>query len=148
MISVAVVYRCIFVLVDLLCFKCIEGLYILISVNCNNEVLASVSRLIVWLHKSPSIFNLGLLVFLNWDSLILDRDSWFFTRWVPGLTITICNKITVHVYSLYPTIILLNTCITNPERVLAAPGGPWRVTFAFRWLANLTFFIQIKCWAT
>ena len=24
-----------------------------------------------------------------------DRDSWFFTRRVPGLTITICNKITI-----------------------------------------------------
>ena len=24
----------------------------------------------------------------------MDRDSWFLTRWVPGLTITICNKIT------------------------------------------------------
>ena len=34
--------------------------------------------------------------FFNWDSLVLDWDSWFFTRWVPGLTITICNKITVH----------------------------------------------------
>ena len=27
--------------------------------------------------------------FFNWD-------SWFFTRWIPGLTVTICNKITVH----------------------------------------------------
>ena len=24
----------------------------------------------------------------------MDRDWWFLTRWVPGLTITICNKIT------------------------------------------------------
>ena len=26
--------------------------------------------------------------------MVLAWDSWFFTRWVPGLTITICNKIT------------------------------------------------------
>ena len=32
--------------------------------------------------------------FLNWDSVFLNWDSWFFTRWVPGLTITMRNKIT------------------------------------------------------
>ena len=31
---------------------------------------------------------------MNWDSLVLDWDSWFCSRWVPGLTITISNKIT------------------------------------------------------
>ena len=35
------------------------------------------------------------LFFLNADSLVLDWDSWFFTRWVTELTITIWNKITV-----------------------------------------------------
>ena len=25
--------------------------------------------------------------------MVLDWDSWFFTRWVPGLALTICNKI-------------------------------------------------------
>ena len=30
---------------------------------------------------------------------------------------------------------------------LAEPGGPWRLTFALGWLENLTFFIQIICWA-
>ena len=35
-----------------------------------------------------------LLFFLNWESLVMDWDSWFFIKWVPGLTITICNKIT------------------------------------------------------
>ena len=34
-----------------------------------------------------------LFFFLNWDLSVMDRDSWFFTRWVPGLTMTICNKI-------------------------------------------------------
>ena len=34
----------------------------------------------------------------NWNSLVLDKDSWFFIRWVSGLTITICNKITVSDY--------------------------------------------------
>ena len=38
------------------------------------------------------------LMFLNRDSMVLDWDSWFFTRWVPWLTITICNKITEIVY--------------------------------------------------
>ena len=31
--------------------------------------------------------------FLNWDSLVLHWDSWFFTKWVSGLTITICINI-------------------------------------------------------
>ena len=44
--------------------------------------------------KGPRIFSVGLPVFLNWDSLVMARDSWFFTRWVPGLTITICYKTT------------------------------------------------------
>ena len=30
---------------------------------------------------------------------------------------------------------------------LAALRGPWRLTFALRWLENLHFFIQIICWA-
>ena len=55
--------------------------------------MASVSSSTIWLHKGPSIFNLRLLVFFNWDSLVMDRDSWFFTRWVSGLTKTILNKI-------------------------------------------------------
>ena len=55
--------------------------------------MASVSSLTIWLHKGPSIFNFGRLVFLNWGSLVMDRDSWFFTRWVSGLTKTIFNKI-------------------------------------------------------
>ena len=29
---------------------------------------------------------------------------------------------------------------------LAALSGPWRLTFALRWLENLHFFIQIICW--
>ena len=31
-------------------------------------------------------------MFFNWDSLVLDWYSQFFTRRVPGLTIAICNK--------------------------------------------------------
>ena len=38
--------------------------------------------------RNPCFFLTG------WNSLIMDKDSWFFTRWVPGCTITICNKIT------------------------------------------------------
>ena len=38
-------------------------------------------------------------LFLDWDSFVLDWDAWFFTRWVPGLTIAICNKITYSVSS-------------------------------------------------
>ena len=31
--------------------------------------------------------------------------------------------------------------------VLAEPGGPWRLTFALGRVENLSFFIQIICWA-
>ena len=48
-----------------------------------------------WRQNVVSIFNLGRLLVLNLDSLVMDRDSWFFTRSVPGLTITIFIKITV-----------------------------------------------------
>ena len=42
------------------------------------------------------------LFFFNWDSMVLDWDSWFFTRWVPGLAITICNKITaMYCYTIF-----------------------------------------------
>ena len=30
---------------------------------------------------------------------------------------------------------------------LAEPGGPWCLTFALGRLGNLSFFIQIICWA-
>ena len=30
---------------------------------------------------------------------------------------------------------------------LAEPGDPSRLTFVLRWLENLSFFIEIKCWA-
>ena len=56
--------------------------------------MQSVFRVTVWLHKGPIIFNFGL-VFFSRGSLVLDWESWFFTRWVPGLNITICNNITV-----------------------------------------------------
>ena len=64
---------------------------IFISVNCNKEFWhLSPDQLSCYIHcKGASIFN-----FLNWNSLVMARDSWFFTRWVPGFTITICNKIT------------------------------------------------------
>ena len=31
---------------------------------------------------------------------------------------------------------------------LAEPGGPWRLTFVLGRLENLSFFIEIVCWAT
>ena len=44
--------------------------------------------------EMPTYFQLSTPCFLIWNSLVMARDSWFFTRWDPGLTITICNKIT------------------------------------------------------
>ena len=76
------------------CALNIQKDFILISLNCNNSFGVCLSGYIRC--KGPSIFNLVLLVFLNWDSLVLDWNSWFFTGWVPRLTITICNKITVN----------------------------------------------------
>ena len=31
---------------------------------------------------------------------------------------------------------------------LAEPGGPWRLTFVLGRLENLSFFIEIICWAS
>ena len=71
--------------------------------SCNKEFWhLSPVYLSGYMHpKGPSIFNLGSSVFFNWDSLVMDRDSWFFTIWVPGLTITICNKIAVITLNYY-----------------------------------------------
>ena len=85
------------------------------------RALASVFRLTDWLHKDPSIFSLGLLLFLNWESLVLDWDSWFFTRWVPGLTITICNKITDTDDGCYPDLDLSASDCLFHEKKLCQP---------------------------
>ena len=69
-----------------------ELFHILISVNCNRG-FGVCFRWTVWLHKDPSIFNLGLVFwpgthcywtgthYFSQDELLL----------VPGLTKTICN---------------------------------------------------------
>ena len=44
--------------------------------------------------KPAQAFSISDVIFFNWDLLVLDWDSWFYTRWVPGLTITIHDKIT------------------------------------------------------
>ena len=46
--------------------------------------------------------------FFYCDSLVMDWGSIFFTRCVPGLTIIICNKITVSSTTRSPTIIIEN----------------------------------------
>ena len=60
----------------------------------------SVFRLTVWLRKSPRIFNLGLLFFfVFFFQLGLISYGWThdFSQEVPGLTLTICNKIIVRI---------------------------------------------------
>ena len=43
-------------------------------------------RPLLWLYWFNGVyfFNSGLVVFLKWDSQVLDWDSWFFTRRVRG----------------------------------------------------------------
>ena len=80
--------------------------------------MAFVFRLTDWLHKYPSFFKLGLPLFLNWESLVLDWDSWSFTRWVPGLTITICNKITDTDDGCYPDLDLSTSdCLFHAKKL-------------------------------
>ena len=56
--------------------------------------MESVFRLTVWFKKAQAFSILDSFFFFNWASLDLDWDSWFFIRWVQGLTLTISNKIT------------------------------------------------------
>ena len=56
--------------------------------------MASVSRLTVWLHKGLSVTPF----FFICDWLVMGRDSWFFTSWVPGLTITLYSKSTDFIF--------------------------------------------------
>ena len=44
--------------------------------------------------------------------MVLDWDSWCFTRWVPGLTVTICNKITVLTIKNNTSLILFQVLVT------------------------------------
>ena len=78
---------------SLFCALTIWKGYILISVNCNKE-FCRLSPYTVWLHKGPSIFYLGLLLFFGTGThwLWTCRDSWFFTRWVLRLTILFLTK--------------------------------------------------------
>ena len=46
-----------------------------ISVNCNTDFLESVFILTLWIQKTQ-----GLIVFLNWDSMVLDCNSDFVTN--------------------------------------------------------------------
>ena len=93
----------------MLCLKIKD--YILISVYCCKEFWSlSSCRLTVWVPKSPSLFEFRIHCFFNWDSLVLDWDSWFFTKWVPGLAITICNKITVTA----PSCSIFSWCTSGP----------------------------------
>ena len=42
----------------------------------------------------PSIFSVELVVFWTETQMALNWDSWFFTRWVPWLTVTTSNTCT------------------------------------------------------
>ena len=98
-----------------------------------NMRFSSVPNLVLWL-----IFNVNILgvrarvclsgykrprdsLVLNWVSMVLDRDSWFFSRWVPGIMITICNKITAN--RVKPAKVPLFCYIENYVLYLSTPGG-------------------------
>ena len=85
-ISVAVVKQRLFPLVFVVLYNR-RSIIIFVSVNCNTEFGVWLQTNCVVTRPRDSMF------FFNWDSTVLEWDSWFFTRGVPGLTITICNKI-------------------------------------------------------
>ena len=94
--------------------------------------MESVFRLTVWFKKAQAFSILDSFFFFNWDSLDLDWDSWIFTRWVQGLTLTISNKITepFHWAS------MLWKLFARPESLLFCPGLPdW--TFFKPWHINI-----------
>ncbi|MCG8408912.1 MAG: hypothetical protein MI923_27215, partial [Phycisphaerales bacterium] len=45
------------------------------SLFCALNNRKTILFLMDWLYKDPSIFNLGISLFLNWESLVLDWDS-------------------------------------------------------------------------
>ena len=100
---------------------CCLTMHIHLSLFCALNNRKTILFLIDWLHKDPSIFNLGISLFLNWESLVLDWDSWFFTRWAPGLTITICNKITDTDDGCYPDLDLSGSDCLFHENKLCQP---------------------------
>ena len=55
---------------------CCLTMHIHLSLFCALNNRKTILFLIDWLHKDPSIFNyLGISLFLNWESLVLDWDS-------------------------------------------------------------------------
>ena len=79
------------------------------SLYCSDTEFWSLSsykvRLTVWFNRKAQAFSItDLYIFFIWDSMFLDLDSVFFTRWVPGLTTTICNQnhwIYIHVSNFF-----------------------------------------------
>ena len=107
----------------------------------------------------------SLFFFLNWDSMALDWDSRFFTRRVPGLTITICNKITgmyiIYCYTIFKlnwdiltltglaiqkvdnTIHQINLIsIQQMGHLLSLRFILWIVTFSLTWVSCETHNLQ------
>ena len=102
----------------------------------------------------PSIFNFGLLVFFNWDSLFMDRDSWFFTRRFPGRTISICNKVTANpsLRRICNLTLVSNVCEAAPISLFWAPKGlldlpEMRFEFSFNLIGKSTMaFLTSQSW--
>ena len=74
----------------------VTTIIILISVTCDKEFWSRSSDSVTACFNTlnPSTFNVELVVFWTGTQLFLDWDSWFFTRWVPWLTITTSNTCT------------------------------------------------------
>ena len=64
--------------------------------------------------KPAQAFSISDVIFFNWDLLVLDWDLWFYTRWVPGLTITIHDKITEYTCRLSSPTFPLKSNTTHP----------------------------------
>ena len=96
--------------------------------------------------KRPNHFQLRTSCFLNWDSMVPEWDSLFyFTRWVPGLTMTICNEITVTVWftvNKTPTgVLLIFLPLPSPQRnfhdLLTWQCTHWKENFQQKWCCTI-----------
>ena len=85
------------------------------------------------------------------------RGVWVTTRTLfPWSTsrFTLLKGSKEHPTCYFELIFISQSCLHLPFKcwilqgcTIAALSGPWRLTFALRWLENLHFFIQIICWA-
>ena len=95
--------------------------------------------------KPAQAFSISDVIFFNWDLLVVDWDSWFYTRWIPGLTITIHNKITQYTCTFPSPTFPLKSNTTHPFCCTILLLNSLKIyKYALSWQSQRTFVYHCK----